>query len=206
MRADEEIQWFANWMRYKTSLNEHKDGWRESTFVELRDMLSDEIEELHLALTKFLMTTIISKPRELEEAYFELVSECADVANFAMFIGDKASGKVQRMYIDGEFDKAYDNLSELRVKMSELKAEKSVDNRNSPVAMPINQSEPDAEYFERHILSTATVPNLTELEEFDRWKVSEFCMKKHPFGYLYYTWISFRDGSIYTKDNIEPKG
>lgn len=89
---------FAHEMERKLSENRHKgdrDGWAHADALELMSRLRDEVDELHDA---------ICRPegdqcgcRSVSECYHsqsydehEVVSEAADVANFAMMIADVA--------------------------------------------------------------------------------------------------------------------
>jgi len=65
-------------MARKLEMNSHKNHWSESTVRWLRNRLRQEIVELGKALDDRTPGTRIDN----------VVSECADVANFAMMIAD----------------------------------------------------------------------------------------------------------------------
>jgi hypothetical protein len=81
---------FAQLMEKKLRANDHKDGWEDCPDESLMRMLRDEVEELEEALH-------ISCPhcgREMKPAFGEnVLSETADVANFAMMIADNYTTK-----------------------------------------------------------------------------------------------------------------
>ena len=65
---------FAAHMRRKLLENTHKGPWRELSSDYLMTLMADEMDELEEALEK-------GDPKAI-------IDECADVANFAMFIAD----------------------------------------------------------------------------------------------------------------------
>ncbi len=71
---------FVDVMAKKLEANSHKLDWRceECSMGFLEDRLRDELLELENATTPA-----------------EIVEECADIANFAMMIADKARGQKQ---------------------------------------------------------------------------------------------------------------
>jgi len=68
-------EWFAVEMRSTLFDNLHKGGWHECKDSYLLKRLEDEVKELKTLIKN-------DAPREL------ILRECADVANFAMMIGD----------------------------------------------------------------------------------------------------------------------
>lgn len=75
----EAVQWFSGQMLQKLRENQHKGDWQSMTVIELYAELYGEFTELMEALKKH-------EPEEI-------VRECADVANYAMFIADKIRKK-----------------------------------------------------------------------------------------------------------------
>lgn len=78
-----EVRWFAERMERKLKKNDYKGHWRNSTFGYLRERLDQECRELH-RLFKGRFGTPKYTPIEAEK----IVSEAADVGNFAMMIAD----------------------------------------------------------------------------------------------------------------------
>lgn len=76
----DEAQWFAQQMERKLQANDHKEGWRRMTTAWLLKRLRQEVDEIEVAL----------KAGKLDD----IVSECADVGNFAMMIADKATDEL----------------------------------------------------------------------------------------------------------------
>ena len=68
------VQWFAEEMERKLQRNDHKSGWRGEALQYLSMRLTQERKEFADALA--------SKDKE------RIISECADIANFAMMIAD----------------------------------------------------------------------------------------------------------------------
>lgn len=72
---------FAKMMEYKLSMNRHKGdrkGWLNADIYALLDLLDKEVEELNGAVEDLCTPVAI-------------VSEAADIANFAMMIADHFS-------------------------------------------------------------------------------------------------------------------
>jgi hypothetical protein len=78
VRSD--VSAFAKDMESKLRLNDHKGGWEDTSVVELISMLRDEVEELEDAFFNYRLRVSES---------CSVVSECSDVANFAMMIASK---------------------------------------------------------------------------------------------------------------------
>lgn len=80
---DAPLQWFASQMLKKLSLpkNVFKTHWRHLHYHQLIKRLKQEVDELVAA----------TNPLELGNGDADaVISECCDVANFALFIADKA--------------------------------------------------------------------------------------------------------------------
>jgi NTP pyrophosphatase (non-canonical NTP hydrolase) len=73
----EEVRWFAVQMEAKLKENDHKGGWDNCQYRYLLDRLREEVDELIQAFW------------DQEKTTEDIVSEAADVANFAMMIADK---------------------------------------------------------------------------------------------------------------------
>lgn len=71
---DEAVRWFSDQMLTKLRENRGKGGWRHETDFSLLGSIANELHELVDALHA-------GDPKEIAR-------ECADVANFAMFIAD----------------------------------------------------------------------------------------------------------------------
>lgn len=75
---------FAKRMESKLAKNRHKgnrDGWLKDSEYSLLNRLREEVAELNDAMDR-------------QESFVEVADEAADVANFAMMIGDKADGPI----------------------------------------------------------------------------------------------------------------
>lgn len=69
--------------KLSTSKNLAKgDNWCDHTVLQLRDMLAAEVDELNEAVSGYLFH---GKPVTAED----IISECVDVASFAMMLADK---------------------------------------------------------------------------------------------------------------------
>lgn len=87
-----EVKLFAEQMELKLRENDHKGGWEKCELPYLQKRLNEEEEELNEAIYK----RWTDWGRSVGEGYFfgtlddnEIVSECADIANFAMMIATK---------------------------------------------------------------------------------------------------------------------
>jgi NTP pyrophosphatase (non-canonical NTP hydrolase) len=78
IKPRESVQWFAEVMENKLRENDHKGGWDECHIDWLIHRLYQEAEELWREV------------RSNDKNYQNIISESADVANFAMMIADKA--------------------------------------------------------------------------------------------------------------------
>lgn len=77
------VDWFAERMKQKLRKpeNEAKGGWREDPFLNLLSRLNEERKEL---------VAEICDDDKYSFDYEAIMNEAADVANFAMFIADRA--------------------------------------------------------------------------------------------------------------------
>jgi hypothetical protein len=73
--------------KLRTKDKDFPEGWSQDSIHYLLERLDEELDELKVAYTKFL-----SCENELgtERMLADIVIEAADVANFAMMIGDQA--------------------------------------------------------------------------------------------------------------------
>jgi hypothetical protein len=86
MKPRKEVLQFAEEMENKLRQNDHKGHWLNCRWYEIFPRIMDERDELLAAI----------KPRELHtmnhnltlQQKREIISECADIANFAMMVAD----------------------------------------------------------------------------------------------------------------------
>lgn len=76
------VTWFAQEMETVLQANDHKGGWEDCTLPYLTERLIQETGELVVALM------------EDDPAVFDVVKECADIANFAMMIAENYAKQV----------------------------------------------------------------------------------------------------------------
>ncbi|GIQ61511.1 hypothetical protein PACILC2_00790 [Paenibacillus cisolokensis] len=76
-----EVQWFAEQMEENLRENDHKGGWENESIYWLFSRLKEESTELLRA---------VDLVRDLHDDPKKIISEAADVANFAMMIADNA--------------------------------------------------------------------------------------------------------------------
>jgi NTP pyrophosphatase (non-canonical NTP hydrolase) len=76
MQIRNSVKWFSEQMEFELANNDRKSGWRNMSVDALYARLLDEVCELQSEL---------SFPTRDDSA---IISECADVANFAMMIAD----------------------------------------------------------------------------------------------------------------------
>lgn len=82
---------FAQAMEYKLQKNDHKPDWRDEEYHYLVTRLVDEVLELHDALDKAIELDKVHKQNQATPPdWMAVMDECADVANIAMMIWDKA--------------------------------------------------------------------------------------------------------------------
>ncbi len=84
----EALHAFQSLMWEKLKANAHKGGWQESSLPDLTRRLGDEVVELGAELIGYAEATD-SVRLSMRAA---IARECADVANFAMFIADVVGG------------------------------------------------------------------------------------------------------------------
>jgi len=80
---EEDLEWFVLEMKLKLDINKHKGTWKNDAINRLFDMLEDEVNELFAEIT------------ELEISNENIIKECADIANFAMFIAERAKSCIK---------------------------------------------------------------------------------------------------------------
>ena len=78
-----EVQWFAEQMEIQLRANDHKGGWQTTDQLDLLHRIRQEATELKQALL----------PEVFGETGKDVISEAADVANFAMMIADNAKAE-----------------------------------------------------------------------------------------------------------------
>ncbi len=94
--TDKLLKWFQYYQKYKLNINNYKGNWRTDSLRSLFIKLEIEVAELNTALYMAEYTD----PEDITVHQLEeIVRECADVANFAMFIADMAD---QQIYLKGE--------------------------------------------------------------------------------------------------------
>ncbi len=76
------VEEFAHAMEYKLSLNDHKGGWENCDFENIKERLRGEIEEL---------TAAIDGGND-----FHIMMEAADVANYAMMLAWLARHRITK--------------------------------------------------------------------------------------------------------------
>lgn len=89
MKTRESVAWFAERMEKKLLANDGKNGWLQCDKTYLTKRLHDELREMINRAKDIGWSNFNHMPiadRDIEE----LVDECADIANFAMMIADKA--------------------------------------------------------------------------------------------------------------------
>lgn len=74
------VQWFAGQMEAKLRANDHKGGWSDCNFRWLYQRLLEEVHEVWIEYNQL----------DQQPKWENVIKECADVANFAMMIADKA--------------------------------------------------------------------------------------------------------------------
>lgn len=78
MQRRKEVELFADAMERKLLLNDHKSGWKHESVMFLLPRLRQELRELTRAVG--------------EGTEEDVLSEAADVANFAMMVADVCGG------------------------------------------------------------------------------------------------------------------
>lgn len=82
----DELAYFAIEMERKLRANDHKTGWRGLAFPHLLKRLHQETAELERALNA-----------TDDPDYRRIVTEAADVANFAMMIANNAQDEIENL-------------------------------------------------------------------------------------------------------------
>jgi hypothetical protein len=90
-----EVLAFALAMEAKLKANDHKGGWQSMTITELVKRLRDELSELRWAISH-------DEGSGHGLTHFDIPSEAADVANFAMMIFDVSSLAARAVQGGGE--------------------------------------------------------------------------------------------------------
>lgn len=80
MNEKKSVEWFAEQMLKKLNKNMDKKNWLKCSYEYLLCRLEEEVQELQ---ELFLDDKISYKHKKM-------IPECADIANFAMMIADKA--------------------------------------------------------------------------------------------------------------------
>jgi hypothetical protein len=86
------VTWFATEMEKKLAINDHKGGWKKCEIDWLIERIEAELEELKLlyGFRKADYGRSVSDGVEFVDISNEaIISECADIANFAMMVADK---------------------------------------------------------------------------------------------------------------------
>ena len=76
MSIDISLKLFTKEMHKELIANEFKGGWSDECLSDLYASLGNEVSELQVAL--------------IDDDEAEIISECADIANFAMMIAENA--------------------------------------------------------------------------------------------------------------------
>ena len=77
-RYKEDLEWFVKEMVKKLDENNHKGSWKDIPINRLIDLLNWEVEELE------------DETYDIDSNYENIIKECADIANFAMMIAERA--------------------------------------------------------------------------------------------------------------------
>lgn len=83
-RYKEDLEWFVKQMVIKLDENNHKGTWKEDSILSLFQNLCDELDELDIEVDS------VCGLNSNESAYPRIIKECADVANVAMMIAERA--------------------------------------------------------------------------------------------------------------------
>lgn len=75
-----EVKWFGEQMIGKLEDNEEKEHWRKASYDCLFNRLEEEVQELRELMLD----------DKVPYKHKKMIAECADIANFAMMIADKA--------------------------------------------------------------------------------------------------------------------
>ncbi len=80
------VKWFAEEMERELRNNDHKSGWENSNPRDLIPRIEGETRELVLLAHDLKLGT--AREKISPEQKKKLISECADIANFAMMVAD----------------------------------------------------------------------------------------------------------------------
>lgn len=86
------VAWFATKMEEKLAINDHKGGWKKCEIDWLIERIEAELEELkHVyGFRKADWGRSVGEGIQFVDISNEaIISECADIANFAMMVADK---------------------------------------------------------------------------------------------------------------------
>ncbi len=90
----ERIRWFARRMEKKLRQNDHKGHWSNCTRAYLIRRMRTELKELAAKVTNFgRLTRKSMTDAGLQDSARALISEAADVANFAMMLADVVAAR-----------------------------------------------------------------------------------------------------------------
>ena len=81
-RYKEDLEWFVTEMEVKLNQNNHKGTWKNDNICDLFLRLKEEVKELEDEFKKL--------DGDAGEAFFNMIGECADIANFSMMIAERA--------------------------------------------------------------------------------------------------------------------
>ena len=88
------VKWFAGEMETKLRNHDDRHGWNDAGMVWLFHRVRDETSELNLVLQEYITHSSFSP--KWSGISKDVISECADVANFCMMIADNANRGVTR--------------------------------------------------------------------------------------------------------------
>ncbi len=83
----------------KLKKNAHKGGWSQTELSVLRSRLTEELVELDYAAHALLMDVHVTQASDsdVEASLKKFQRECADAANFCMFMSDRAATMVEEL-------------------------------------------------------------------------------------------------------------
>ena len=87
-RYKEDLDWFVGEMVKKLDENNHKGSWKDEPIDSLFLNLLNEVDELSIE---------VKQPDcyKNNQIYENIIKECADVANFAMMIAERAKAGIK---------------------------------------------------------------------------------------------------------------
>src|SRR5271157_741215 len=89
------VKWFAGEMETKLRNHDDRHGWNDAEMVWLFHRVRDETSELNLVLQEYITHSSFSP--KWSGISKDVISECADVANFCMMIADNANRSGSRI-------------------------------------------------------------------------------------------------------------